>query len=297
MVDAGPALRVRYVAEAAGALVIFGLFAALPLRAASALGGFLARHLGPRTGTSKRARINIARAMPEKSPAEIERIVRAMWDNLGRNAGEFPHLHRFQVYDPDGYVETVGMIRRLKENPPPPDEHYIFFTAHYGNWEITSLAVTQAGLRTAVIYRAANNPLVDRMIRRARRPLRGELIPKGAAARRAITALRGGAQLCLLVDQKMNTGIAVPFFGRDAMTEKMLARLAYHYDCKVVPVRIERLGGVKFRLTFQEPMTLPRSGDVETDIRALMTEVNAILEGWIRERPDHWFWLHRRWPD
>ena len=261
------------------------------------MGGFVARIVGPRVGTTKRARINLRRAMPELSEAEIERIVRRMWDNLGRVVAEYPHLGKFQVYDPNGYVETVGMIRRLKDNPPPPDQHYIFFSGHYGNWEIATLAVTQAGLKASEIYRAANNPYVDRMIYRARSVVGSELIAKGSAGRRAVAAIHRGAQLCLLVDQKMNAGIPVPFFGRDAMTEKVLARLALRYDCNVVPVRVERIKGVNFRLTFEEPLPVTRTGDDEADALTLMTRINARLEDWIRERPDHWFWLHRRWPD
>jgi Kdo2-lipid IVA lauroyltransferase/acyltransferase len=297
MAKPAPLTRLRYWFEGLGAIVMFGLFGALPLPAASALGGFLARNLGPRARSSNRARRNLKRAMPELSAPEIERIVRGMWDNLGRVMAEYPHLGEFQVFDPKGYVETVGSIRRLKEHPPAPDERYVFFSAHYGNWEIATLAVTQAGLKAAEIYRAANNPIVDGLIHRARGVVGSELVPKGAAGRRAVAALHRGAHLCLLVDQKMNEGVAAPFFGRDAMTEKVAARLALRYDCKVVPVRVERLGGVKFRLSFLEPMELTRTGDDEADVKTLMTQINALLEQWIRERPDHWFWLHRRWPD
>jgi KDO2-lipid IV(A) lauroyltransferase len=282
--------------EGAGALVTYGVFAALPLSWASALGGFAARTLGPRTGASKRARVNLRRAMPELSAARIEEIVRGMWDNLGRVIAEYPHLGKFQVYEPNGYVETVGFINRLKETPPRSDEKYIFFSGHYGNWEIATLAVTQAGLKTAEIYRAANNPYVDRLIRRARGVVGSDLIPKGAG-RRAIAALHRGRHICLLIDQKANTGIPVPFFGRDAMTELVVARLALRFGCRVVPCRVERLNGVKFRITFDEPMEPVRTGDEDADALALMTRINARLEGWIRERPDHWFWLHRRWPD
>jgi Kdo2-lipid IVA lauroyltransferase/acyltransferase len=289
--------KIQYRLEWLGAVIVRGVFAALPLPAASALGGFVARTVGPRVGTTKRARINLRRAMPELSEAEIERVVRGMWDNLGRVVAEYTHLGKFRVFDPNGYVDTVGTIRGLKDHPPPPDQHYIFFSGHYGNWEIATLGVTQAGLKAAEIYRAANNPYVDRMIYRARSVVGSELIAKGAAGRRAVAAIHRGAHLCMLVDQKMNTGIPVPFFGRDAMTEKVLARLALRYDCRVVPVRVERLKGVKFRLTFEEPLPVTRTGDDEADALTLMTRINARLEEWIRERPDHWFWLHRRWPD
>jgi len=101
----------------------------------------------------------------------------------------------------------------------------------------------------------------------------------------------------MLVDQKMNDGIPVPFFGRDAMTAPALARLALRFDCAVVPVRVDRLARARFRITAEPPLPLPRSGERARDTAALMRSVNAVLERWIRERPDHWLWLHRRWPD
>src|SRR6185437_12707464 len=126
----------------------------------------------------------------------------------------------------------------------------------------------------------------------------GELIPKGAlGSRRAVAALRRGGHLSMLADQKLNDGIAVPFFGRPAMTAPALASLALHYDCAVLPARVERLGGARFRLTIHPPLQMPRSGDRAADAAALMAAVNATLESWIRERPEQWFWLHRRWPD
>jgi len=125
-----------------------------------------------------------------------------------------------------------------------------------------------------------------------------ELIPKGAvASRRALAALRRGGHLTLLVDQKLNDGIAVPFFGRPAMTAPALALLALHFDCAVLPARVERLRGAHFRLTIDPPLPLPKSGDRTADVAALMAEVNRTLETWIRRRPEQWFWLHSRWPD
>jgi len=159
------------------------------------------------------------------------------------------------------------------------------------------LAAFQYGISVAQIYRAANNRLIDRMITRFRGNA-GELIPKGAvAARRAIATLRRGAHLTMLADQKMNDGIAVSFFGRPAMTAPALAALALRFDCDVLPARVERLGGAHFRLTVFPPLPLPRTGDSHAHVAALMTQVNAILEAWIRDRPEQWFWVHRRWPD
>jgi KDO2-lipid IV(A) lauroyltransferase len=302
MADAPPAPepskrseRWDYRFQAGLAALGIGALGVLPLDWASALGGALARWLGPHSGVSKRARTNLRAAMPELGPAEIEAIVRGMWDNLGRVVFEYPHLAKIKVFASDGRVEVRGLDNL--ERALAAERRVVMFSGHLGNWEIAALAGGQYGLDIAQIYRAANNPHIDRMLRRLRGDL-GELIPKGAvASRRAVAALRRGGHLSLLADQKLNDGIAVPFFGRPAMTAPALAMLALRFDCDVLPVRVERLEGAHFRLTVYPKLPLPDSGDRDADTLALMTEVNRTLETWIRERPEQWFWLHHRWPD
>jgi len=291
-----PGRRLRDLAEGIGALLIFGFFRLLPIRWASGLGGFLARNFGPRLGTSKRADLNLQMAMPELDAAARQRIIRGMWDNLGRVGAEYPHVSKIDIFAPKGRVEVLGVEKILAQRGL--ERRYIFFSGHFGNWEIALLTCPQAGFETVGVYRAPNNPWFERLINRARRTPRLEMIPKGAAAsRRLLSALNRGSQLCILVDQKMNDGIPVPFFGRPAMTAPALARLALRFDCIVVPVRVERLPKVRFRVIADPPIAYERTGDIERDTLALMTKVNEALEGWIRAKPDHWFWLHRRWSD
>jgi KDO2-lipid IV(A) lauroyltransferase len=284
-----------YRIEAWFARLAFSAFGLLSLDRASALGGALARRIGPYLGVTKRARLNLRAAIPEFSETEIDAIVRGVWDNLGRVAAEYPHLRRIKVFEPGGRVETRGLEHL--DASLVAGRRVVLFSGHLGNWEIAALAGGQYGLDIAQIYRAANNPLFDRLIGRLRGD-QGELIPKGSvASRRAAATLRRGGHLSLLVDQKLNDGIAVPFFGRPAMTAPALALFALHFDCDVLPVRVERTEGARFRLTVYPKLPLPRSGSREADVLALMTAVNRTLEEWIRERPEQWFWLHRRWPD
>lgn len=289
-----PRIAWRYRIEAWLAAFLIGALGLLPLDWASWLGGVTGRLIGPRLGITKRARINLRAALSELTSAEIEAIVRGMWDNLGRVVYEYPHLKKIKVFVGDR-VEVRG-LDNLKA-ALAAGRRVIMFSGHIGNWEIAALAGGQYGIDVAQIYRAANNPLVDEMLARLRGDA-GELIPKGAvASRRAVAALRRGGHLSLLADQKLNDGIAVPFFGRDAMTAPALATLALRFECDVLPVRVERLHGAHFRLTVYPKLPLPNSGDRTADTLALMTEVNRTLETWIRERLEQWFWLHRRWPD
>lgn len=281
--------------EAWAATLLFGALGLLPIEWASALGGAAARRIGPLLGVSQRARTNLRRAFPEHPTTEIERIVAAMWGNLGRVAAEYPHLREIRVFVPGGRVETHGFEH--VDRAIAAGRRMMIFSGHIANWEIAGLAAAQYGIKVTQLYRAPNNPLVDRLIARFRSD-RGEYVPKGASgARRAFAALYRGEHLTMLADQKLNEGIAVPFFGRPAMTTTALALLALRFDCEVLPARVERLRGARFRLTMFPPLALPRSGDLKADVAALTGTVTAILEGWIRERPEEWLWLHRRWPD
>ena len=281
--------------------ILHAILSALPVTAASALGCAIARAIGPRLGLSRRARKSIARAFPELDAAAVERLVREMWDNLGRVAAEMPHLPRMKVFDDDPVsgptrVEVIGrehFDEGLRRGKP-----IIFFNAHIGNWEVAPLVSLRCGLPLHVIYRSANNPWADRLFLAGRRDIVGGMIPKGAeGARLMLKALQDGHSLGMLVDQKMNDGIAVPFFGRDAMTAPALAQLASRYDCTVLPAWVERLDGVRFRVRIEPPLSLPSSGDRHADSLAVMTAVNARIEAWIRQCPGQWLWLHKRWPD
>jgi len=289
-------IRLGQRIEAAFAGLAMRLFGALSRPRASALGGWIARTLGPRLGITRRARRNLARAMPELDRAAQNRVIAEMWDNLGRVVGEFPHLKTMDAYTPGAAIQATGLEHvdaALARGKP-----LIFYSGHFGNWEVAALAAALYGLKLAAIYRAANNPLVDRMMIQLRRDLGADPIPKGAlGARKILGAIKAGQSLCMLVDQKMNDGIAVPFFGRDAMTAPAIAELALRYDCAVLPARVERLPGSRFQVTVFPPHDLPASGDKAADVLTLMTAINRMVESWIRARPGHWFWLHRRWPD
>jgi len=289
----------RYVAHPVEALAAFSLYAVfrvLPMDAASAIGGWLGRTFGPRLPLSQRAVRNLSRTFPDMPPVEIARIVRGMWDNLGRVAAEFPHLDEFNLYEPGGRVEVIGAehVDRLRDDGLPG----IFFSAHIGNWEIVSLGATQRGVPLDRVYRSANNRLVEWLYRQGRSAVEGALIPKGAAGvRPLLKSLKEGKHLGMLVDQKMNDGIAVPFMGRAAMTAPALADLALRFGCPVVPARVRRLKGARFQVVALPALELSDSGDRHADILAIMTRVNAIIEAWVRETPEQWLWLHNRWPD
>ena len=295
MAEPGPAKRLRYFAEYLLVRALFGLFAALPLDRASGLGGWLGRRIGPRLKLNRRAAVHLAMAMPELDAAARARILGRMWDHLGRVFAEYPHLGEFEPYD-DGDDHLVVQNAEIIETLRDDGIGCIFFTGHIGNWELGLLGATRRGMTLGQLYRPANNARVDRLIMAARAPVGGSYQPKSGRGLRSLMAmLKRGDHLAIMADQRYNEGIAVPFFGHDAMTAPTIAELALRYRVPVIPARIVRLHGAHFRLEFEEPLPLPDSGDKQADVLALMTTINARFEAWIREYPEQWLWVHRRW--
>lgn len=284
-------LRQRLEALVAGGFL--GLLRRLPVDWASGLAGGLTRLIGPYLKVSGVARRNLARTFPAKDAAEIEAIVADMWENLGRVVGEFPHLDWLI----DHRVEVVGVehIHALRDDDLPG----LFVSAHLGNWELAGVTAMREGVPITLVYRSANNPWVEDLYRHYRTAAAsGGQIAKGPEGARAIMeVMKAGGHIGMLVDQKMNDGIAVPFLGREAMTAPAVGRFAVRFKCPVVPARVERLNGARFRITLFPPLHQTLSGDSHQDTLNLMTAINDLIGGWVREQPGQWLWLHKRWPE
>jgi Kdo2-lipid IVA lauroyltransferase/acyltransferase len=268
-----------------------------PVRSSN-LGGWVARTLGPRLSVSRIADRNLSHALPELTAAQRATIIRMMWDNLGRNSAELPHLPSFsRTCDGPGWeIEGEEHIAQMK----CAKTQVIFFSGHFGNWEMILPIAAALDLPVSGFYRAASNLHVDAMIQSLRKKALGprvSMFAKGAqGARAALRHLQRGGSLGLLVDQKMNDGIAVPFFGRHAMTAPALAEFALRFGFPIIPVRIVRLGPARFRMICEPPLVVALTGCRNTDLYAILLAVNATLERWIRTEPASWLWLHRRWP-
>tara|TARA_B100000530_G_scaffold330882_1_gene274845 strand:+ start:395 stop:1282 length:888 start_codon:yes stop_codon:yes gene_type:complete len=280
---------IRYLFEAAAAALIYCFFALLPVDAASRLGGWIGRCVGPRLSYQRRATKSLKRAFPEYSPNQILKITIDMWDNFGRVLAELPHLetiinNRLEILNEEHIISVK-----------PEGNPCIFLSGHFANWEILPPAAQKAGVASAQIYRAANNHLVDGMLRKIRKLKDTDSIPKGSqGAREIIATLKSGRRLGMLVDQKMNDGIPIELFGRTAMTAPAVAQLSIKYDCPAIPLRIIRQDGCYFKMLFYAAMDKPIDGDVTK----MMREINMLFEEWATEYPAQWLgWLHRRWPE
>ena len=254
--------------EAAAARLALRLVRALGPVRSSNLFGAVFRTLGPWLPVSRVAHANLAAALPELDAAGRTRVVRGVWDSLGRTIGELPHIPdlRETASGPGWCFEGDATLLALRDRGGP----LIFFSAHYGNWEVLPLAAAARGMPFSLFYRPAENKQIDAMMLDLRRQVSGAGTPmfaKGAAgARQALAHLSRGGRLAMLMDQKMNDGIAATFFGRPAMTAPALAALALRLRCPVVPGYVERIGPARFRVVCEPPFVLPETGDRTADV-------------------------------
>ncbi|HET7847819.1 MAG TPA: lipid A biosynthesis lauroyl acyltransferase [Pseudolabrys sp.] len=261
------------------------------------------RTVGPLLPEHRVARANLAAAFPGKPPAEIEKILRGTWDNLGRIGAEFAHLDRIWDYDPaapkpDGRIQLasadIERFRTLLNDGKPA----LVFAAHLANWELPAVCAATYGLDSAVLYRRPNIASLNHWVTETRSAIMGTLIATSLDAPVKIAeALERGAHVGMLVDQYYGRGVDVTFFGRRTSANPLLGRLARHFDCPIHGTRIVRLPGNRFRAELTDAITPARDASGKIDVTGTMQIVMAIIEGWVREHPEQWLWQHRRWRD
>jgi Kdo2-lipid IVA lauroyltransferase/acyltransferase len=262
--------------------------------------GRILRLIGPMTREQKIGRANLTAAFPEKSPQEIETVLAGVWDNLGRIGAEFAHLDHIWDYDPDrpkkSRIECSARSKELFDQIRDDGKPALIFACHLGNWELPALAAVAHGLDAAILYRRPNIASADRIIQEMRAVKMGTLIPAGRdAPLRLAEALQKGQHVAMLVDQYLTNGVEVTFFGRKTRANPMLARLLRQIECPIHGVRIVRLPGHRFRAELSEEVRPLRDAAGQIDIQGTMQAITSVVEGWIREYPDQWLWLHRRW--
>jgi len=279
--------QARYMLEAVLMGTLMALFRLMPLDVASATGGAIGRAIGPRLAASRKALRNIGETLPQTSEDERKKIIAGMWENLGRVVAEYPHLR--EIGRDRATFVCSDTVKEILAGKKP----CMMISCHISNWEIGSASLSeQYDIPLDLTYRAPNNPYVDKMLQNAR-SLDGKV--RGYAKSRSggqdiIRAMREGRSIAILIDQKYNEGVAVPFFGRPAMTNPVFVQLARKFGYPVIPAQLERTDGANFTITLHDPLIFEGR---ETE--AIIAQAHTHLEEWIRKRPEQWLWLHRRW--
>ncbi len=285
--------NVGVYAEGMFLYLFWQLMRLLPPERASATGRRLVRRLGPGTHKHRQVLRNLELAFPDLDHQQRESLARDIWGNFGAVMAEYPHLGTLVNSDSPPYVNVVmdEQAQFILETRQPA----IYITAHLSNWELVGSIITRAGVPLSVIYGPQRNPLLERMIVKQRNSVGIQLIDKHHGLRQAVREIRAGRSVGLLPDQRVDEGEPVPFFGRSAPTTTSPAWLALKLGCPLVPVQIERRGDARFRAIFHAPVLQGEPADRRRDPVQITTELNQLFERWIRNQPDQWVCIKRRW--
>ena len=314
----------KILLEYYGAIFGFYLFKILGLRCSSYLGGKLGVLIGRWVKPNKTALDNIAMVFPDYSHKQHKEIAKNMWENLGRNMAEIPHIKKIATQHVECDATSASNILKAQNfkqqqchnnNRDRHEYNYnrhkhkdrannmanfggsvmqksiLIASGHFANWEIGGMALRNQNLPSIGIYRGANNKKVDQFIKKIRLESYQAVYPKGKEAARAIIKhIKQNHNIGLLIDQKFNQGVDVPFFNKPAKTAPAIAELALKYELPILPARLIRLKAYQFKLQIEEP--IDPAGKTTEEI---MRQLHSIMENWIREQPHQWFFAHNRW--
>jgi len=265
----------------------------LPLSLAMRACGRCFAAFGPRTSRARKVRGNLAVAYPDRSADEIDRLTAHTFRHLGVALVELAQLPKIWR-ERDKRIEFVEMPGATR---PSPERRTVFVTAHVGAWQLTPLVGPEYGVTIPVIHAPESNPHVDALLTDLRKAFGNPLVSRDGGVRVLIRALEQGNSIGMTMDTRLDGGEPVPFFGEEAPTNTIPARLALRYGCDLVPALAERLPGARFRVILYPPVR-PRDESASTaaQIRDMTRQVNGLFEEWIRQRPGEWLCMKRRWP-
>ncbi len=279
------------------AWILIKLIGALPRPLARAAGIALAASVYLLHRRLRRVgRLNLKLAFPQKTRGERARILRGVFVSFGRQAAEVCLLPKYtrenvdEVVVYDGFENFACALKRGKG--------VLFLTAHLGGWELSAFVHSLHGYPLHVVMRPLDNPYLDRLVRRYRTMHGNTMVEKDDFVRGLLAAVKAGETVGILMDTNMTPpqGVFVDFFGVPACTASGLARIALRTDAAVVPgftIWDSTLG--KYRLRFDPAVPLIRSGDDDADAVANTARFTSIIEGYVRQYPEQWLWVHRRW--
>ena len=287
---------IKYFFEFIIIISLFCIFKIIGLKNASNLGSILGRLIGPLFRSKNIIKQNIRTGLGEIDQKKESEIINDMWSNIGRTFAEYVFLKDFK-FDRTNFdhmkINGMNYLDEIKKN----NETVIFYSGHFANFELMAMELDKSGVKCAAIYRPLNNFFLNPLMEYIRMKfICPNQIPKGRMGmREIISKVKDGYSIALMVDQRVSEGPRTLFFNKPAHTTTIPAQLALKYDCKLVPISLERKEGPNFEMTIHEPYKIEKTGNDEEDTKNITIKSNRIIEKMILENPKQWIWSHNRW--
>ncbi len=282
---------IKYFTEFLIIILFFIILKLLGIKVASYLSGKIFSIIGPFFRSKLLINNNLSTALPNHSQKEKRILMNDMWNYYGRIFAEYLFLKNFRNDSKKTNIEIEGkeILDSLRKN----NENAIFVSGHFDNFELMAMCLEKQGINLAAIYRPLNNFFLDKiMVSLRKKYICKNQIKKGRSSIRELVRLfKNGYSIALMIDQRVSEGIKSPFFQKEAYTTTIPGQFFKKFNCKIVPLYIERKSGQNFKIKILEPFIFKK----EMSMQEITKHLNLCLEKMILNNPSKWIWSHNRW--
>ena len=282
---------IKYFFEFLFSIFFFLFFKIIGPKLSSNISGKLFEIIGPFFRSKKVIRNNIKKALPGINENNLKNIENSMWNNYGRIFAEYIFLKDFRYGKLASNVQIEGqeILNDIKEN----NKQVIFISGHLSNFELMAMFIEKNGINLSAIYRPLNNIFLNGIMENIRKKyICKNQIKKGLAGLKKLIKLKKkNYSTALMIDQRVSEGILSPLFNEEALTTTIPAQLVKKFNIPIIPVYIERIKGLKFKIIINKPLFFSK----DTSQQEITDNLNQILEKFILTKPESWIWSHNRW--
>ena len=282
---------IKYFFEYIFTITSFGLFKILGVKHSSMLGGKIFEIIGPLFRSKKIIHSNIKRALPDINNDNLIKITKQMWNNYGRVFAEYIFIKDFR----EGKLGSSILIegQEIIDDIVKNKKQVIFISGHIANFELMAMHLEKSGINLSAIYRPLNNIFLNSKMEEIRKNyICKNQIKKGLGGiKNLIGLIKKNFSTALMIDQRVSEGIFSDLFNEKALTTTIPAQLVKKFNMPIVPVHIERIEEIKFKITISNEINFDKS----TSVQEITDKLNILLEKMILKRPEQWIWSHNRW--
>ena len=282
---------IKYFFEFVLIIFLFIIFKTIGYENASNLGEVIGKKFGPFFRSNKKILKNLENSNIGKSEEDRKTIIDKMWGNYGRIFAEYMFIKKFRHNSLSNNIEIIG--QNILDEIKNSDKPVIFISGHFNNFELMAMHLEKSGIDVAAIYRPLNNKFLNPIMEKIRKNyICKKQIKKGLSGTKEILKyFKTGTSIALMIDQRVSEGIICNFFNKKALTTTIPAQFVKKFNCKVVPIYIERDRKYQFKLEIFKPIEFSKNENIET----ITSNLNKVLEEMIKRNPEQWIWSHSRW--
>lgn len=282
---------IKYFLQFLFIIIFFFLFKILGLSISSALGGKLFEKIGPLFRSKKLIHSNLKKAFPDISLDHLNGITKMMWNNYGRVFAEYMFIKKFREDRSNKNIIIEG--QEILEDIKKKNKSVVFISGHLSNFELMAMHIEKSGIKLSAIYRPLNNIFLNKIMERIRKKYICKYqIKKGIGGMKKLMHLKKlNYSTALMIDQRVSQGIRSDFFNQKALTTTIPAQLVKKFKIPIVPIFIERINNINFKIVIKNPITF----DNEETTKTITDKLNLVLEKMILYKPELWIWSHNRW--